>query len=448
MALSQNVTVDANGLSRIFHITATTGDFTLAGLKLTGGRTTGFNSFFDTLFSGGAIRSLTSGNLTLDQSTVSGNSTEGSRANGGGISSSGSLTLISSTVSGNSTEGDSFADGGGISSSGDVTLTSSTVSGNSTASFSGRGGGIFSFGAVTLTSSTVSDNHATHSSATGGGIWNSVDAITITNSIVAGNGAGGGSPDINPGTGTFSANFSLLGTAVTPDAGSSENKFSDSPLLGPLADNGGPTETHALLAGSLAIGKGDPSILFNPAEFDQRGAPFVRVFGGRIDIGAVEDQPIPASADFDTDGDVDGADFLAWQRGFGTPGADKTDGDADNDNDVDGVDLGIWETNYGSGATLLAAVTSGPSPVASAALIDAAIALSLESSPIDEPLVTEAPNVEGMPIAVVVFDPTAAASVGVPASDNIFTDETTENDVTKQTNQPWLTDELLERVFG
>jgi hypothetical protein len=40
------------------------------------------------------------------------------------------------------------------------------------------------------------------------------------------------------------------------------------PGLGPLANNGGPTETHALLVGSPAIDAGDPSIVFNPAEFD------------------------------------------------------------------------------------------------------------------------------------------------------------------------------------
>ena len=77
----------------------------------------------------------------------------------------------------------------------------------------------------------------------------------------------------------------LIGTALSPI----------DPLLGTLADNGGPTETHALLPGSPAIDAGDPSILFNPAEFDQRGSPFVRVVdgdgagGAQIDIGAFED---------------------------------------------------------------------------------------------------------------------------------------------------------------
>jgi hypothetical protein len=60
-------------------------------------------------------------------------------------------------------------------------------------------------------------------------------------------------------------------------------------LLGPLQNNGGPTLTHALLAGSPAIDAGDPS--FTPPPFyDQRGPGFRRVVNGRIDIGSFEVQ--------------------------------------------------------------------------------------------------------------------------------------------------------------
>ncbi len=70
-ALASNVIVNANNTSRIFNITASSGDFTLAGLTLTGGRTIGDNgNFSDTTFSGAAVRSLTTGSLTIDQSTV------------------------------------------------------------------------------------------------------------------------------------------------------------------------------------------------------------------------------------------------------------------------------------------------------------------------------------------------------------------------------------------
>ena len=289
-SLAVGVTIDADELSRIFSITATSGDFVFAGLTITGGKTTGDNGSFPiitNLFSGGAIRSLTTGNLTIDQSTVRGNSTEGTFVDGGGIYSSGDVTLTSSTISGNSATGIS-ANGGGIHAYGDVMLTSSTVSGNSTTGgVFGGGGGILSHGVVVLTSSTVTDNHTNSSSSTGGGIWNDDDTITITNSIVVGNTAGGGSPDIDPGTGTFAIDFSLLGTAVNPDAGGTGNLFNDTPFLGALADNGGPTETHALLVSSPAINAGDPSFTA-PPDFDQRGTGFPRVNNDRLDAGAFE----------------------------------------------------------------------------------------------------------------------------------------------------------------
>jgi len=495
-SLAENVTIDADERSRVFNITATTGDFTLAGLTLTSGLTAGYNIFPATTFNGGAIRSLTTGSLTIDQSTVSenrtegdssgggifsvgdviltssivsrnstsgegggifsslgtvtltsstingnsttglfvagggirstgtvtltnsivsgnyttenftygggifssadvtltnstvsGNSTTGKGADGGGIRSFGDVTLTRSTVSGNSTAGAS-ARGGGIFSSGTVTVANSTVSGNSTAGFFAYGGGIFSFGALTLTSSTVTDNRANYSNATGGGIWNNNDTITIANSIVAGNTAGGGSPDIDPRTGIFTVNFSLLGSAVTPDTGGSGNLSSDNPLLGLLANNGGPTETHALLVGSLAIDAGDPEIV-SPPSFDQRGSGFDRVRDGDgdttavIDIGAFERQSPPAlSADFDNDNDIDGADFLAWQRGFNKPSnVIKADGDADNDGDVDGTDLGLWGAQFGGPASLLAGASS---PSASVDKL-----LSLESPAVIEAIFSE-----------------------------------------------------------
>ena len=157
--------------------------------------------------------------------------------------------------------------------------------------------------------------------------------------------------------------------------------------MAPLAFNGGPTQTRALLPGSPAIDAGDPAIVFNPAQSDQRGAPFVRVvdgnavIGARIDIGAFELQPTPApSADFDSDGDRDGADFFTWQRGFGRHGraAAHANGDADFDADVDGVDLAIWRSMFGSAAAASeskAAAADRPPPAGlSAEMVDAAMA--------------------------------------------------------------------------
>ena len=132
-------------------------------------------------------------------------------------------------------------------------------------------------------------------------------------------------------------------------------------MLGPLVDNGGPTLpsgaailTHALLFGSPAIDAGDPAaapgVLGVPL-FDQRGNNFGRVQNGQIDMGAFEVRKT-FSADFDQDLDIDGADFLAWQRGFGTaaPDATRLDGDADNDGDSDGADLIRWQDQFGQPA--------------------------------------------------------------------------------------------------
>ena len=74
--------------------------------------------------------------------------------------------------------------------------------------------------------------------------------------------------------------------------------------------------------------------------------------------------PSPNGGDFDDDNDVDGTDFLAWQRGFGLlTGASGSDGDANIDGAVDSLDLFIWQDNFGSAtATFSAASTSIPEP--------------------------------------------------------------------------------------
>jgi hypothetical protein len=70
-------------------------------------------------------------------------------------------------------------------------------------------------------------------------------------------------------------------------ATNANNILGQDPVLGPLANNGGTTLTHALLAGSPAIDKGSNP---NALAFDQRGTPFVRTAGAQTDIGAFEVQ--------------------------------------------------------------------------------------------------------------------------------------------------------------
>jgi predicted outer membrane repeat protein len=163
-----------------------------------------------------------------------------------------------------------------------VTITNSTVSGNTSGT---QGGGIYNDDALTLTNSTVAGNTAT---AEGGGLYNAF-TTTLLNTLIAGN--TGTSPDLeNSGFG-LTASYSLIGSStghgITTDP-TTGNQVGVDPKLGPLADNGGPTRTHALLAGSPAIDKATNTGC--PAT-DQRGVTRPQPAGGVCDIGAYEAQP-------------------------------------------------------------------------------------------------------------------------------------------------------------
>ncbi len=219
------------------------------------------------------------GTLTITDSTISGN-------NGGGIYNVNSrLTLTGSTVS------DNVADSGaGIFNDtlGTLTVANSTVSNNTAAD---NGGGVYSADSAAFTNCTISGNSA-HD---GGGIYKAHGLLNLRNTIVAGNTADT-SPDVDAflqslghnliGDGHGSSGFvasDLVGTSDSPI----------DPLLGPLQDNGGPTQTMIPLPGSPAVDAGDNA---NAPAFDQRGPGFDRVVGGTIDIGAVEVQPGTATS--------------------------------------------------------------------------------------------------------------------------------------------------------
>ena len=253
------------------------------------------NTGLSTNTQGGGIYS--SGEMAITNSTVSGNSAGG----GGGMYGEGMLTITDSTISGNSAVGD----GGGIFSFGEMTLTNSTITGNTTGD---AGGGIFSLGEMTITNSTVSGNSSgnggVNSFGAGGGIA-AIDSMTVVNSTISGNSAGngysgGGIYVVNgPSTveNTIVANngpsdclgvITTLGHNLASDVscafGGAGDLNSTDPLLGPLSNNGGPTETHALLSGSPAI---DAVPLAScTLSFDQRGIS--RPVGAACDIGAFE----------------------------------------------------------------------------------------------------------------------------------------------------------------
>jgi len=100
---------------------------------------------------------------------------------------------------------------------------------------------------------------------------------------------------------------------------------------------------------------------------------------GIFRYAAAQDTPFvdsnPSNGDFDGDGDVDGADFLTWQRGLGLTGQpDATTGDADDDGDVDDADLALWKSHYG-GAPAVAAVGAVPEPASLALLAAGGLAM-------------------------------------------------------------------------
>ena len=249
-----------------------------------------------------------SGNVSLTNSTVSGNASFG---DGGGVYAGGGASLVNSTVSGNSSGGN----GGGLRfRSGDVSLINSTVSGNSS---SGDGGGALFYGTSSslLANSTVTENSA---SGAGGGINFGNSVFTLLNSIVAGNTDNGTAPDVEVDANLVDVlvvENSLIGdtngSGVTATTGGG-NILDQLSLLGPLADNGGPTQTHDLLPGSPALNAGSNSLVNAAgATTDQRGQ--ARILSGVVDIGAVEvdfETRLVVTTDQDIEDQTDGVTSL------------------------------------------------------------------------------------------------------------------------------------------
>jgi predicted outer membrane repeat protein len=162
-------------------------------------------------------------------------------------------------------------------------LTNVTFSANSS---SGHGGGVYNEenSNPLLTNVTITGNTATIS---GGGIANfgqSLDHLpsnpVLSNTILWGNSL---DQIFNSGSSSASVSYSVIQGGYSGGT----NIITDDPFLGPLADNGGFTMTHALRAGSSAIDAGDPAVC---PETDQRGVS--RPLGSGCDIGAVEYQPM------------------------------------------------------------------------------------------------------------------------------------------------------------
>ena len=301
---------------------------TLTGCTLSDNYAPSYNGYNNGL-SGFGAGVLNDGTATLTGCTVSGNSAIG---DGGGVWNSGyaSLTLTDCALSSNS-----GYDGGGVSTVGTANLTDCALSGNSAVL---RGGGLFNGGMATLTGCTLSANNAAYggglenniatanltdctvsgnASEFGGGVFNYTGTANLTNCTLSGNdasGGGGGLANYNNGnipagpatlTDTIVAgNTSLSGAG---DIGGTNVSGSDNligtggsaglvdgvdgnivgvanPLLAPLGNYGGPTQTMALLPGSPAIGTG---VAVTGVTTDQRGEP---LDSPEPDIGAFQSQ--------------------------------------------------------------------------------------------------------------------------------------------------------------
>ncbi|MCA9071964.1 MAG: hypothetical protein KDA84_23715, partial [Planctomycetaceae bacterium] len=284
------------------------------------------------LQSGGGLN-FYAGDHTITNSTISQNTA----SSGGAIFNSfGRISVVNSNIFQNS----AFSEAGAIYHIGDIgvlSISNSTLSQNTAVGSSG--GAIFSSTTLNVINSTISQNHAGFE---GGGVFllganTSIQNTTITQNVAGSQGGG----IIIVQNGILSLHSSIVagnlrGSGNTPDdiagavTSATFNLVSDAMLAGGIVDgqngnivgisgagtidihtildttlqnNGGPTMTHALVAGSPAINAGS-----NPEnlQFDQRGSGFLRTFAGQTDIGAFEVQR------FIVDDDGNG-DFLTIQ---------------------------------------------------------------------------------------------------------------------------------------
>lgn len=275
--------------------------------------------------SGGGVFSGVGSRLTVDLSRVNLNRATGvpipdNPGQGGGIDSYGALSASHIEVAGNT----AATFGGGLATRGISSVVASTVSGNTSGNVGG--GIVVGFGStITLTNATVSGNSA---GATGGGLENQGEVVLRSSTVADNNAAGGGGFNTFGGRQTFvntivAGNTSADCGLVTqyPPVSQGHNLDSDGtcgftgpgdfttaePGLLPLADNGGPTRTHALVQGGCPTGaciNASPAIDAGESSAcpstDQRGEP--RPFDsdgdgiGECDIGAYELQVTCASS--------------------------------------------------------------------------------------------------------------------------------------------------------
>ena len=248
-------------------------------------------------FGGGIF--MHGGDATITDSTISGNTATNS---GGGIGNDSYFNLIDSTVSGNSAPGSGFIGGSGAGiatdASGSDTIVRSTISGNTAGGVGSgaEGGGIVNVGGSQIISnSTISGNTATGTNGGGGGVSNEAGSVAITDSTISGNSAtsygaaiesvsgfnlaadiladAGGPPAVSECHGRTPSTWITTWTMTAPAGCRPRTTASATPatigsFLGPLQNNGGPTETIALSSGAH-----NPAQAVIPLAFTAFGEP-------------------------------------------------------------------------------------------------------------------------------------------------------------------------------
>lgn len=283
-------TIDQTGFTNgVINLSGGT-TFTVDNLILTGGAS---------LSQGGAIRSPGATDVVITNSTLTGNTSVDS---GGAIHMFGDLTITNSTISENS----AISAAGGVFAAGTMTITGSTIIDNT----SNAGGGLLTNGLATITNSTITGNEANQ----GGGVY-SQGPVALVYATVVGNTAGEGA-NLFATTQTLTSFGSVVAEAQGGDSctgqsgttsqgynfedtdtcgfgsGTGDQVDAGAPGLAALADNGGPTQTMALEAGSPLIDKipaASPCGGVN-VTVDQRGLPRPVTAGQFCDVGAFEIQ--------------------------------------------------------------------------------------------------------------------------------------------------------------
>jgi len=238
---------------------------------------------------------LKSAKLELSEDAITDN---GATSGGGALENYGTTKIAGCTFAGNRAGGNGNGDGGAVYNDPNAMLTAvnSTFVGNAAEV---SGGAISNFGQASLVNVTITNNTANSaaifSGIHGGGIDTEAGADTLLqNSIVAGNFADG--PDDVLGTLNAASSYNLVGVDANGNLvitnGAQHNQVGTvaspiNPLLGTLENNGGPTQTCALLAGSLALGAGTFNLTPAPPSLDQRG---IARTGANPDLGAFQSQ--------------------------------------------------------------------------------------------------------------------------------------------------------------